>query len=116
MKLEAIGKILAAGFGDRVAIGIFMGFLDGVTPARAYEYIKDGIQLGYWVADSDWSKYKNIAKQVNVDDITTERIVEELRKHRLDLLGVIMNTPGGNEWLDTQIIMLKKKLGIEKGG
>ena len=116
MKLDAIGKILGIGFGDRVAVGIFMGFLDGVTPARVYEYIKDGLQLGYWVSGNDWSKYRNIAKQASVDDITTKRITEELRKHRLDLLGVIMNTPGGNEWLDAQITAMKKKLGLEKGG
>jgi len=116
MKLDAIGKILSLGFGDRVAVGIFMGLLDGVTPARVYEYIKEGHHLGYWVSDSDWSKYKKLAKQASVDDITTERIIDELRKHRLDLLGVIINTLGGNKWLDAQVAAMKKKLGLEKGG
>ena len=80
MKLDGIGKILSAGFGNRVLIGILVGLLDNATPARAYEYIRDDLKLGYWLSDDDWKKYSRMAKSANVGDITTEDIIKELRK------------------------------------
>lgn len=112
MTLESLGKLIAGGFGDRVLIGIIIGFLDNVSPARCYEYIKDDIELGYWITEADWEKYRNLAKQANVADVTKDRIIKELKKHRLDLLGVILNDPGGDEWLDKQIVHLKQKLEL----
>lgn len=113
MKLETIGKILASGFGDRVAIGILLGFLDNVSPLRAYEYIQTNLKLGYWVSDEDWQKYKKLAKQANIDEVTKDRIIAELREHRPDILSVILNTPKGLEWLDNQISEMKRKLALE---
>ena len=113
MKLEAIGRMLTAGFGDRVAIGFFMAMWDNVTPARAYEYIRDDLKLGHWVSDDDWEKYRRMAKPANIGDITTERVIIELRKRHPDLLGVILNHPEGRKWLDNQITELKRKLGLE---
>lgn len=113
VKLETIGKIVAMGFGDRVLAGILIGFLDGVTPARAYEYIRDDLNLGYWVSDADWQRFQRMAKSANVGDITTEYIIKELKKHRLDILGVIINHPNGRSWLDKQVSELKNKLEIK---
>lgn len=113
MKLEAIGKILTLGFGDQVLIGMFFGFLKNVTPARCYEYIKNDMQLGHWVTDSQWEKYRKLARKANITSITIENIIKEMRKHRPDLLGIIINTPGGNNWLDLQIKRMKGKLGLE---
>ncbi|MBA7466242.1 hypothetical protein ES707_01419 [subsurface metagenome] len=112
MKLESIGKLLGAGFGDRVAVGVFMGFLQGVTPGRACEYIRDGIELGYWLSEESWQKYGKLARQAKLA-ITTEDIIVELRKRRPDLLGVILNDLKGRPWLDNQIANMKRKLGLE---
>lgn len=113
MKLETIGKILSAGFGDRIAVGIFMGLLDNVSPARAYEYIRDGIKLGYWLSEGTWQKYRRMAKNANIGNITSDDIIDELRKTRSDILSVIINTPQGREWFDKQITEIKQKLGLE---
>lgn len=113
MKLETIGKILAAGFGDRVLAGIFMGLIEDVTPAIAYEYIRDDTKLGHWVSEEDWQKYRRLAKQANIGNITGDDIIRELGKHRLDILGVIINHPKGREWLDRQVTEIKKKLELE---
>ena len=113
MKLESVGRIIAGGWGDRVLIGILMGFLDGITPARAYEYIRDNLRLGYWISDNDWGKYRRMAKGANVADINREKIISELRKHSPDILRVIiMNQPESLTWLDNQIAEIKKKLGV----
>lgn len=113
MKLDSVGKVIAGGFGDRVLIGVIMGLLDGVSPARCYEYIKDGIELGYWISEANWQKYRKLAKRANVVDVTKERIIDELRKHRLDLLGIILNDPGGDAWLDKQVAHLRQKLELD---
>ncbi|MBA7635592.1 hypothetical protein ES703_43196 [subsurface metagenome] len=113
MKLEAIGKIIAAGWGDKVLVGIFTGFLKGVTPERCYQYIKEDMQLGYWVSDMQWERFRRMAKGAKVGDITTEDITNDLRKHRPDILGIILNHPDGEKWLDRQITEMKKKLGLE---
>lgn len=115
MKLESIGRFLAGGWGDRVAIGVFMRLWDNVTPARAYEYISQDLKLGYWVSDSDWKKYRRIAKSANIGDITRERVIAELEKHRPDILRVIIiNQPESLDWLDRQVVELKEKLGLER--
>lgn len=113
MKLESIGPIFAGGFGDRVAIGIFIGLLDGVTPARVYEYIKDDIEPGYWLSDNDWNKFSRVAKSTNIGDITSEDVIIALRDNCPDILGVILNHPSGREWLDRQISKMKERLGLE---
>ena len=113
MKLESIGKLLSAGFGDRVAVGVFMGFLQGVTPGRACEYIRDDIELGYWLSEESWQKYGRLAKSAEIQNVTTEDIIVELRKRRPDLLGVILNDLKGRPWLDNQIANMKRKLGLE---
>lgn len=116
MKLETIGKIFSSGFGDRVLTGILVGFLNGVTPYRCYEYIRDNIQLGCWASDSDWQKFRRMAKGANVGNITNitiDDIIKELKKHRQDILGVILNHPNGKQWLQTQLDILKEKLEIK---
>lgn len=111
-RLESLGKILAAGFGDRVLTGIITGALNGVTPHRCYEYIQNDMQLLNQVSDSDLNKYRRLVKSANVGNITIEDIMRELGKHHLDILGVIINHPKGEEWLDRQVIELKKKLEL----
>jgi len=112
MKIETFGKIVAMGFGDKVLIGVIMGFLNGVTEARAYEYIRDDIKLGHWLSDSAWQKYKRMAKGANIKNVTSEDIINELKEHRPDILGIILNHPDGEKWLQLQLDMLKEKLEI----
>lgn len=112
MKLEFIGKIISMGFGDKVLTGIIVGILESVTPDRCCEYIDNNMELGSWVSDNEWERFRRMAKGANVRDITSKDIINDLRKHRVDILGVIVNHPKGQEWLDNQIIAMKKKLGI----
>lgn len=113
MKLETIGKMLGMGFGDRVLIGALMRALDNVTPERMYEYIRDNIPPFHWALDDDWQKFRKLAKQANAGQITKEQVISALRKYHPGLLGVILNTPSGENWLDTQLTEIKRKLGVE---
>lgn len=114
MTLESIGKVLAGGFGDRVAVGILTGLLEGVTPARIYEYIKDDLELGHWLSDSDWQRFQRMAKGANIGNITSEDVIIALRDNCPDILGVILNHPSGREWLDRQISKMKERLGLKE--
>lgn len=109
MKLEDIGMVLASGFGDRVLVGMAVGLLENSTPEGCYEWIRDNRSLIEDVPDEDWASYREIAKNINVD-LTRDDFISSLRKHRLDLLGVILNHPSGLDWLDRQIAEIKKKL------
>lgn len=116
-KLEKIGGVLTSAFGDKVALGIFTAALSKSTPERTYQYIKDNLELLYWASDSQWEKYRKIVRRAKIGSvakvITAENVIEELRKHRLDLVSVIINHPDGMNWLARQIAEMKKKLGLE---
>jgi len=109
MKLEDVGKILAGGFGDRVLTGMAVSLLEESTPEGCYEWIRDNHSLIEGVPDEDWAKYREIAGSIKVD-LTRDNIISQLRKHRLDLLGVILNHPSGIDWLDQQVAEIKKRL------
>ncbi|MBA7499313.1 hypothetical protein ES705_29790 [subsurface metagenome] len=113
MKLEAFGQIMAIGFGDKVLSGIIVGILDNVTPDRCCEYIDNNTELGHWASDKQWDRFRQMAKSANVKDVAKGDIINDLRKHRPDILGVIINHPKGHEWLQAQLDMMKKKLGLE---
>ena len=89
------------------------GFLDSVTPARVYEYIRDDLKLCHWASESDWQHFRRMAQQANIGDLTSEQVIRELSKANPDVLDVILNHPQGRNWLDTQIADMKSKLGLE---
>jgi len=113
MKLESLGKILTMGFGDKVLTGLIVGILENVTPDRCCEYIDSNMELGHWMSDNDWERFRRMAKGANVEDITSEDIINDLRKQRSDILGVIVNHPEGKEWLKAQLDMMKRKLNLQ---
>jgi len=110
MKLETLGEILTGGFGDKVLVGIAIGLIKKATPEDCYELIRDNRSLFEEVSDEGWANYREMTKDIRVE-ITRESIISQLRKHRVDLLGVILNYPSGTDWLDRQIAELKGRLG-----
>ena len=111
MKLETLGEILTGGFGDKVLVGIAIGLIKKATPEDCYELIRDNRSLFEGVSDEDWAGYREVAKDIKVE-VTSESVISQLRKRRVDLLGVILNHPSGMDWLDRQIAELKKKMGV----
>jgi len=101
------------GFGDKVLTGLIVGILENVTPDRCCKYIDGNMELCHWMSDNEWERFRRMAKGANVKDITSEDIINDLRKHRSDILGVIVNHPKGREWLQAQLDMMRKKLDIE---
>ncbi len=107
---EYAGQVLRSGFGDRVAIGFFIGLMRPVKPERCAWYIKENKPLLYWLTDQEWKTYGKHAKGAKLDRITVEAIVERLKKRRPDLMEVINETPGGMDWLRGSIDGIKEKV------
>ncbi len=117
VKLESIGKVILGGFGDRIVVGFLLGIFEKITPDQIYAYIKEDKFLFHWATENQWDAFRKRAKQVNFDAITIERVIAELEKRRLDLLGVILNHPNGMLWLQRQVDEVKQKLTArQKGG
>jgi len=110
---EKVGKFLIAGFGDRVAVGVIFGLIEELTPMQCYNYINENTDLVARVSEDDWVEARKISKDIDLDEITVQRVIDELRKNRLDLLGIILNTPGGVEWVIAQLDKAKDKLGTK---
>jgi len=110
-KLTRAGKILALGFGDRVAIGIFIGLLEDVTPEEAYDYIKNNHSHIDELPEEDWESFRHHAQDLNLKVPSAEQILDVLKKERIDLASIIINTPNGKNWLETELAKAKEKLG-----
>lgn len=98
--------------GDKVAMAFLLGYLRKTTPGMLYGYVEDKKPLLQNVKDSDWELWSSLARLAHLKDISKERIVKEFEEKRPDLLGVIINHPGGDQWLESQIDILRQKLQL----
>jgi len=111
-KLTHAGKILALSFGDRVAIGIFLGLLEEISADEAYHYIKSGTSRIDELSEEDWDSFRQYAQNLNFKLPNADQILDVLKKDRLDLVSIIINTPNGKEWLESELDKAKEKLGV----
>jgi len=110
--LAKAGRILRGGWGEKIAIGILIGHLESVTPQQVYEYISSQKDLFDNISEEEWVHYRKMVEGMSISNIDTTRVTAELKKRRLDLLQMITNTPGGLDWLDSQVNRLREKLGL----
>jgi len=111
-KLTKAGRILTLSFGDRVAIGIFLGLLIDVTPEEAYDYIKNNHSHIDELPEDDWEGFRHYARDLNLKVPGAEQILDVLKKERVDLASIIINTPNGEKWLGSELDKAKEKLGV----
>lgn len=109
---EKVGGWLTAGFGDKVLIGFLMSLLDGVTPEEFYLSVKQNKDLLGGISPEDWDNIVNYASKMDLSEITTERVIQEFKKHQPDLHQILTNHPGAIDWLDAQVIAIKAKLSL----
>lgn len=106
---EFIGKIAVGGWGEDVLRGLIPAYLKRISLDECHEYIVTNRSLLQGVNENTWQALRRIARSVNIN-ITLEEVIKELQKNRPDVLGVILNTPGGREWLARQVDEIKVKL------
>lgn len=110
--LGKLGGILIGGFGEKAAIGFLIGLLDNTTPDDCYDFLASDSDLFPDVTDEEWEKYAKFVARANVSKIDNERILHEFQKRRPDLLGVVINYPGGLKWFDQQFGKIRHKLNL----
>lgn len=114
--LEKWGGILVGGVGDKVLVGIILGMLQDTTPGVVYQCIVTNQNVSQ-LSDADWQKYQGFGKKAHIEQLDWDRFIINLRhqfqKRRPDLYGILDNMPDnqGWTWLDTQITLIKSKLG-----
>lgn len=111
-KLTKAGKILTLGFGGGVVIGIFIGFLENVSASEVYDYIKNNRSRIDELPEEDWESFRYYAQNLNFKMPDAEQILDVLRKERIDLASIIINTPQGYAWLEQELNKAKEKLGV----
>ena len=114
-KLEMMGKIVVAGFGEQALPGAIAYLCRELTPSKVYKFIKEDGSLITWGEDKEWSIIRKLVRSAKVDKLSQSELTRIFGETRPDLMGVIINHPGGQEWLDRQIISLRGKLGLLEG-
>ena len=90
--LAKAGRILRGGWGEKIAIGILIGYLEPITPQLVYEYITAKKDLFDNLSEEEWEHYKRLAEGAALSNIDTARVRLELNKRRNDLFQIITNT------------------------
>ena len=110
--MAKVGRIARGGWGDKIAIGVLIGYLEPITPQQVYEYISSQSNLFDNLSEEDWENYRELIQGINLSSLDTPRLLLELKKRRQDLLQIITNTPGGMEWVNNEVKGLRDNLGI----
>jgi len=108
--LERFSGFLVGAFGDRVLVSIAIEMLRDITPDMVYDCIVTNKPLLDGVSNSDWQKFRKYANKINIKMITTDDLLHHMQRHRSDLLGIVINTPGGIQWFNGFINDIKAKL------
>jgi len=108
--IRTLPKLAVAGWGDKVFRGALVGYLKGLKIQRCLEYIHNNQDLLGFLRDEEWATLRKVAKASGIHDIENE-FMTLLQKYRPDLMDIIINEPGGKEWLAGQVAKLKARLG-----
>lgn len=112
--LRFAGGALTRGFGPKMAIGMFISYLDGVTPEQLYEYMRDNRsridEVFSEMSDDEVERFKALAHEYLDGPPSFDDVWKSLRKHRPDLAGLLLNHPGGVEWLEGELNKVIERL------
>lgn len=114
MKFDDFSKmaksvVVGAG-GGRIFRGAVVRYLKGLDIQRCLDYIHENRDLLDFWGGKEWGILKKFVKDAKIEDPEKE-FVALLSKYRPDIMDVVINEPGGKEWLAGQIAKLKARLG-----
>ncbi|GAI33688.1 unnamed protein product [marine sediment metagenome] len=106
-RLGQFGKSLAIGFADKIAIGMFLGFLDDVTPEDLYPYLKENksrvTEVFAEISDEELQEFRGYAHQYFTKAPSVDDLLKALQKRRTELFSLLINHPTGKEWLKNEL-------------
>jgi len=113
-RLGQFGKSLASGFADKIAIGMFLGFLDDVTPDDLYPYLKENksrvSEVFAEISDEELQEFRSHAHQYFTAAPSVDDLLKALQKRRMDMFSLLINHPIGKEWLKNELDICIEKL------
>lgn len=113
-RLGKFGKSLALGFADKIAIGMFLGFLDDVTPDDLYSYLKENksrvSEVFAETPDEELQGFRSYAHQYFTAAPSVDALLKALQKRRTDLFSLLINHPTGKEWLKNELDICIEKM------
>lgn len=106
-RLGQFGRRLALGFADRIAVGMFLGFLDDVTPDDLYPYLKENksrvSEVFAEISDEELQEFRGYAHQYFTTAPSVDDLLKALQKRRTALFSLLINHPTGKEWLKREL-------------
>ncbi|MDD3492286.1 MAG: hypothetical protein PHU95_05470 [Candidatus Thermoplasmatota archaeon] len=112
-RLSNLGQSMAAALGLRATRQWLNNHLEKVTPAQCHECIRSNTKLWSAVPKNITKNGVSLAQRHRAifkrfyDSLTIDLLMDWLKKDRPDLFSIIINTPGGVEWLDGQLQEVK---------
>lgn len=112
--LRRAGGALSRGAGPKMAIGMFISSLDGVTSYQLYEYMRDNrsrvTEVFSEMPEDEINRFRSLAHEYLDGPPSFDDVWKSLRRRRPDLAGVLLNHPGGIEWLKRELEIVIEKL------
>ena len=113
--LEKWGRVGLVAFGPKLLVGFLLEMFSDTTPGQVYECIISKRSISQ-ISDTEWNKYSGFAKNAHLENFDWDKFLQNLKKtfqrRRPDIYSILDNTPGGWDWLNEQIALIKQKLGV----
>lgn len=89
---------------------MFLKKLDNISPPTVYEYIRDNRPLVIGEGDLPWARklYQKFKPELQV--YTADHLLEKIHNNHPEIWAIIINTPGGAEWLSSQLDGIRGQL------
>lgn len=90
-------------------------FLETKTVDDVYLCIKESRDLIALIDPEVMGRLRNMAAKTPqwfAQSLTEEYLLQAIRKERLDIFGIIVNTPNGMNWARGQVVNLRRELGL----
>lgn len=118
-RVKELGRNLVVAVALRATRAWLNEHLEGVSVSDCLRAIKSNTKLWKSVPDTITDDGMEIVRKHSVvfkrcyDTLTVDLVLQWLQKDRSDLYSIIVNTPGGVEWLDGQLEEIKQSI-LEK--
>lgn len=103
-------KVVVAGWGDEVLLGVLAVYFKKIDPAKMSEYIDNDRHLKGMFTETQINRFRRVGRSIHVENITPDRILALLKKEAPSAYVTLHFHPKGMDWLNSEIEDIKKTL------